>query len=97
MKPFAEFLREDWRLVILRVLANALGYRANSSVLRTVLEKFGHSLSRDQVRTELAWLAEQQLVTVEDLGTVLVARLTERGQDVAAGRATVPGVNRPSP
>lgn len=42
-----------------------------------------------------AGLKEQGLVMVEDIGTVLVARLTERGADVAAGRAIVPGVKRP--
>jgi hypothetical protein len=45
--------------------------------------------SRDQIKSELRWLEEQGLVTVEDIETVLVARLTERGADVAAGRAIV--------
>jgi repressor of nif and glnA expression len=97
MKSFHEFVREDQRLVILRVLSDALDYRCNSSVIRALMEKFGHAISRDQVRSELAWLAEQGLVVVEDVGPVVVARLTERGGDVAAGRATVPGVNRPAP
>ncbi|MBA1271684.1 ArsR family transcriptional regulator, partial [Pseudomonas carnis] len=51
--------------------------------------------SRDQVKTEMHWLAEQGAVTVADVGPVLVATLTERGQDIAAGRARVPGIKRP--
>ena len=38
------------------------------------------------------WLAEQQLVTVEDLRGFFVVTLTGRGQDVAEGRVNVPGV-----
>lgn len=94
-KTFAQRMTEDRRLVVLRVLAEQVQYRANSSVLCHALNHFGHSVSRDQVRTDLAWLGEQQLVLIEDIGPVLVATLTERGQDVAAGRAIVPGVSRP--
>ncbi|AJO79222.1 MULTISPECIES: hypothetical protein [Pseudomonas] len=95
MTQYAAFLREDYRLVILRLLAETTGYRANSSVLTMALDSFGHALSRDQVKTELHWLAEQGAVTVSDVGPVLVATLTERGQDIAAGRARVPGIKRP--
>ncbi|EDQ2494207.1 ArsR family transcriptional regulator, partial [Salmonella enterica subsp. enterica] len=30
---FVDFLREDWRLVILRILSEMPGYSSNSSVL----------------------------------------------------------------
>lgn len=94
-KTFAERIVEDRRLVVLRVLAELPEYRANSSVLYAAMNHFGHSMTRDQVRTELSWLAEQGLLFVDDAGPVLVATLTERGQDVARGRAIVPGVSRP--
>jgi hypothetical protein len=93
--PFAEFLRQDMRLVLLRVLTEMPSYRGNSSMLAQMLDKFGHAATRDQVKTELAWLAEQGLLTLQDAGSVRVATLTERGQDVATGRAVVPGVKRP--
>ncbi len=92
---FAEQLRYDQRLVILRILKELPQYRANSSVLCMALEKFGHTISRDAVKTELAWLAEQHLITLEDIGPVSVATLKERGGDVAEGRTVVPGVRRP--
>lgn len=97
MSKYANYLSEDRRLVILRILAEMPTYRANSSVLHTVLQEWGHEPSRDQVKTELRWLEEQQLVTLEDVGAgaVLLAKLTERGADVAAGRARVDGVKRP--
>jgi DNA-binding transcriptional ArsR family regulator len=92
-----DVLASDRRLVILRSLADQ-NFELNDSVLQVVLDEFGHNVSRDVVRTELSWLAEQGLVTLEDVGKgrVIVATLTERGGDVAAGRAKVPGVRRPS-
>jgi len=97
MSKYADFLSEDRRLVILRILAEMPTYRANSSVLHTVLQQWGHEPSRDQVKTELRWLEEQALVRIDSIddGSVLLAKLTERGQDVAAGRAKVDGVKRP--
>lgn len=97
MSKYADFLSQDRRLVILRILAEMPTYRANSSVLHTVLYQWGHEPSRDQVKTELRWLEEQQLVTIEDIGdgAVLLVKLTERGNDVSCGRARVDGVKRP--
>lgn len=95
MTPYSNFLRADMRLVILRSLVEMPAYRANSSVLNAALDNFGHSVSRDQVKTELQWLSEQGAVELEDIGPVLVATLTERGQDIASGKARVPGIKRP--
>ena len=95
MTQYFDYLREDIRLVVLRLLVEMTAYRANSSVLTMALDNYGHTLSRDQVKTELHWLAEQGALTLSDVGPVLVATLTERGQDIAAGRARVPGIKRP--
>lgn len=92
---YADFIREDRRLVILRVLSELPRYSANSSVLYTALSQFGHYPSRDVVKTELVWLEELDLVKLEDVGPVIVATLTERGLDVAQGRCEVPGIKRP--
>ncbi len=94
---YRELLEADRRLVILKALAEDPGYSHNESVLQSVLDLFGHRVSRDQVRTLLSWLAEQGLVETETVASCLVARLTPRGADVAAGRVLVPGVKRPSP
>lgn len=98
MKTYIEHLREERRLVILRLLQELAGYTANSSILATGLSSLGVPASRDQVHTELDWLAEQGLVIQEDLGIgVRTATLTSRGGDVAQGLAIVSGVKRPSP
>lgn len=98
MKPFAERLREDRRLLLLRLLTESNAYRSNSGVLHTTLYALGVAASRDDVRTDLAWLAEQGLVRLEDVAaSVDVVSLTPRGHDVAQGHAHVPGVSRPEP
>jgi repressor of nif and glnA expression len=98
MTTFSEFVREDRRLVILRVLDESPGYQANESVIEMALERFGHRVARDIVRDDLQWLHEHGLVENETVGDrVWVATATKRGMDVAQGRAMVPGVKRPSP
>jgi hypothetical protein len=98
MSTFADLVAEDRRLAILRFLASDADFSLNDSILQTALGSIGHGVSRDVVRTDLSWLAEQGLVKVDTvLETVHVAHLTARGGEVAAGRAVVPGVKRPSP
>lgn len=95
MTSYSHFLTEDRRLVVLRVLADMPAYRTNSFLLSTLLKQWGHEPSTDQVKSDIAWLQEQGLVTFDDVEGVYVATLTTRGADVAAGRAVVPGVKRP--
>ena len=92
---FASFLREDQRLVMLRFLSEMPSYSSNSSVIYQALTRYGHAPSRDQIKSELRWLEEQGLLKVEEVESVLLATLTERGMDVAKGRVKQDGVKRP--
>lgn len=95
---YTDIVTQNIRLVILRSLAEDPGYSHNDSVLQALLGEFGLTCSRDRVRTELRWLEEQGLITINEVAaSVLVARLTPRGADVASGAARVDGVKRPSP
>lgn len=94
---FSELLTADIRLVILRALEQDLGYSHNESIIHSVVERFGHTCSRDCIRIQLSWLREQGLVSIEDVAGYMVATITQRGADVARGRAVAPGVKRPSP
>lgn len=89
-----DILDQDQRLVILRSLVEC-GDSANESILQTCLQTYGHRVSRDAVRTHLAWLREQGLVSLTDVSGCYVAEITGRGDDVASGLATVPGVKKP--
>lgn len=95
MRNYAQTISEDRRLVILRVLSELNTYKANSSVIGSLLERWAHTPSRDQIKTDLRWLEEQALVSIEEIETVLLVTLTERGMDVAKGRVNQPGVKRP--
>ncbi|EEU5818020.1 TPA: ArsR family transcriptional regulator [Escherichia coli] len=91
----SDFITEDQRLVILRSLADYNG-ELGESVLQDCLDDYGHRVSRDTVHIHIAWLAEQGLVRKRTLvNGYFIAELTGRGQDVAEGRATVPGVKKP--
>lgn len=94
---YADLVDQDRRLTILKALEAAVGYRAAQFVLARYCEQFGHTVSADRMRTDLTWLSEQGLIKLESPEGVFVATLTTRGLDVAAGRATVPGVARPQP
>lgn len=99
-KTFIDRLREDRRLVLLRLLSEQPGYRANSSNLHAGLYTLGIAASRDDVTTDLHWLRDQSLVVLEPVPEVpelLIASITTRGDDVANGIAVVPGVRRPGP
>lgn len=97
MTKYADLVAEDRRLVILRLLAESAKYSANEYLLQQGLHAFGHEVGHDLLRTELAWLAEQGLLDLDEVAGVRVAKLRERGVDVASGVAIVPGVKRPRP
>lgn len=94
---FSTFETQDRRLVLLRALEHAAQYRANTFLLRRYCEAVGHAVSTDRLAADLAWLKEQELLTLQTVEGVDVATLTDRGVDVATGRAEVPGVQRPRP
>ena len=48
------------------------------------------------IRTEFAWLSEQGLVTIEEIATVQIAKMTQRGIETALGIVVTPGVARSS-
>ena len=97
MSAFAEFEAEHVRLAILQFLQSDGDYEINAAVLQRALHSVGHGISTDALRTQCAWLAEQQLVTTRALGAMALVKLTTRGEDVALGRARAPGVARPRP
>ena len=96
-RAFAEAEREHARLAILQLLEQDTGYRHNETVIRTGLEYVGHTLSRDRLRTELFWLADQGFLELNRDDDLWVAKVTSRGCDVATARARTAGVARVRP
>ena len=94
---YQTLVAEHLRITVLRLTAEGPSYSINESLLVDLSTSYGFNPSRDRMRTELNWLAEQGLVTLSGPDHCRTAKLTERGADVAAGRATVPGIKRPGP
>lgn len=96
-RPFAEFVAEDARLVILRLLSNETSGTSNEVMLQSGLQLFGHNRSREFVRTQLRKLEELGAVELREQGTVLVPTITRLGTDHVERRTVIDGVARPSP
>lgn len=94
---YKDIVIEDLRLVVLILLADAGGYALNAYVLHRMLPGLGHHVSLDGLKTQLAWLEEQGLVSLVQDPPLVVATLTDRGLDVSAGNAVAPGVKRRLP
>ena len=61
MSDYVRFLGEHRRITVLRILDGAPGYCANDSLLTSACATYGLHATRDQVRGDIAWLAEQGL------------------------------------
>lgn len=96
MSPYQEHQSRHRRITILKVLSESQEYRCGDALLWDLVATYVPS-TRDQIRSDLAWLAENGLVSLRVISTATIATMTERGGDIAAGRSTDPGVARPSP
>ncbi len=94
---YLDTLAEHRRLALLEVLQTAPGYGLHEYLIRDQLRALGIACTMDVLRGDLAWLADLGAVTVAQAEHASIAQLTERGADVAAGLASVPGIARPSP
>jgi Fe2+ or Zn2+ uptake regulation protein len=92
---YAEEVTKHVRLTILRVLVDSHDWRANESILATMVDEMGISVDRPKVVEEIRWLETAGLVEVTDISGFLIAQCTEEGMQVARGRKTYEGVRRP--
>lgn len=95
---FADFLAEDRRLAVLRLLVECRG-SASESVIEKGLRGLGHrvGVDRDVVRADFAFLVTAGCVKTEWFNDqVEVAEITKRGVACAEGRIPIEGVAEPS-
>ncbi len=85
---------EERRLCILQVLNDSNAYATSEDVLLQELDSRGYKISFDRLRTDIAWLYEQQVVQLKT-GALWGIYLTQTGLDSALGRMWTPGVRRP--
>lgn len=94
---YRDAVTADRLLVILQTLVKSADFTTNEVVLLASLSELGHRVSRDMLRTDLAWLEEQGLLLAQQPSGVWVVTLTSRGYDASLGLARVPGIARPRP
>lgn len=94
---YSDTLRKHRRLAILRHLVESVEYTSNASILTDVCNGVGVGSSRAQIITEIAWLAENGMVTSTAHGDFVVVTATHSGADIAHGHSSHPDVQRPGP
>lgn len=87
----------DFRLCLLKTLAEQPGYTGSETVLQAIAKSYGHSRTREVIRTELNWLADVAAVTLKEQGGYSIATITRRGLEHVEGLVVIDGVNKPSP
>lgn len=97
MNTWVQAEEERYRLDALRLLEAASGYELNHRTIGAALRTRGHHRSADAQADALHWLAGRGLLEIREEAGFVIARLTDRGADVAAGREAVPGIARPMP
>lgn len=85
-----ETMAKDRRRLILEHLAAADGHGLGASVLATLVGQARHRAYRDVVEADITFLAQHNLVTLEELPSAIgpqrMVTLTGLGLDVAGGR-----------
>jgi hypothetical protein len=84
------------RIAILRALLDCPGRCAHESLIVDLVNAVHIMADRQQVRSELIWLNEQELIVGEVKSGSIVGVLTEAGGWVAEGKRDHPGVKRPN-
>lgn len=96
-KKYIELLAEDRRLVILRLLQETSGYKANESILDTAVNAIGHNCTREDIRADLRFLEKADCVSISYYAdTVMIAQLLKRGQYVVEGKLNIEGIKSPA-
>jgi hypothetical protein len=97
MMDYVEYQAQDRRLAILIILRGVHERRANQYVLRRALKDVAHDELVYTVVNDIMWLAKQGLVKTESLGGgILMAIITDYGDQVARGVARAAGVAVPA-
>lgn len=75
-------------------LLTDVGGEHNDEVLQLLLVELGHRVARREVREEMLWLKAVGLIHAEEVGPLVVGRVTSDGRDVAEGRLVFEGVSK---
>ncbi|MEP3431767.1 MAG: hypothetical protein ABJN98_23990 [Roseibium sp.] len=93
---YSEHSAQDCRLIILKALTKENDTRLNETIISHVLTTFGHTKTRDYIRTQLRKLEDLGAIKLVEAGSVLVAELKQPGLDHVERRSFLEGVLKPS-
>jgi len=93
--PEVQKQMQQRRLSILKTLERSKTYAVDEGQMKQALDAQGLYVSFDRLRTDLAWLYEQQAVHIQ-IAALWVIQLTQSGLDTVQGRTWIPGIDRPS-
>lgn len=93
---FIDIENQQIRRDLLSLLNTDGDFAMNEMSLLAGMKSLGNPIARDTLTTQLHWLQEQALIALKDIGNtgITIAKLTQRGADVAQGLATVPNIAR---
>jgi len=83
------------RLTILKAVHEEQDHQLNDILIQKRLDLFGHRKSKDWVRTQIRTMADLGVFTLREVGTAMVAEITETGVDHVERRTVVEGIARP--
>ncbi len=92
-----QILRRHRALAVLRFLDRSPEYRTNEEVLMDWLRHIALTCSRENLRDVASFLEKEGYLRSKNVDGLLVLTLSERGAEIADGRETVEGVERPGP
>ncbi|WP_455476151.1 VpaChn25_0724 family phage protein [Bartonella sp. B17] len=90
-----KIIREEARLIILKGLFCERSETLSSAMIERLLYSYGIRRDRDFVHNELTWMEDQGAVTLRQVGSVLIAALTERGARHLDRSFSIEGIKRP--
>lgn len=94
---YADHYNENVRLILLKALHDQTDGRLNDSLLEVALEAFGVNKSREYLHTQLRWLQDEaQAVILKNIGTAVVAEITEKGENHILRKSLIVGIQNPT-
>ncbi|MEN5278712.1 hypothetical protein ABE527_17420 [Brucella sp. TWI432] len=93
---YADKIREEARLIILKALAEQTNESLSSSLIEQVLARFAIHQDRPWIHQQLEYLRNMDAVTVIDAGSVKIATLADLGHRHLDRHIAIEGVKRPS-
>jgi hypothetical protein len=97
MTTFAEFQREEVRLIILRLLAEDMDVTLADRALKVGLKHFGYNEALETIHEHLVWLEGVKAVSLQKPAEgVIIATLEQAGRGHLERSKPIAGVRKPS-